>query len=1061
MLDQVNIPQLHAAGLSGRGVTIAIFDTGFARDHECLAGVDVVAAWDFVNEDPDVHDQRDDPEGAADHGTQMLGLLAGYSAGNLIGPAYGASLILAKTEDIAGETVAEEDNWIAALEWAVGLGADVVSSSVGYYDWYAWSDLDGNTAPITVAADMAAARGTVVVVGVGDMRFEASWPHILAPADGRNVIAVGGADMHGYVHAFSSPGPTYDGRVKPDVLARAAGAVVPVPWTTDIYYFAVGTDNAVPLVAGAVALMLEQAPGLTPLQIRDALRETASRSLLPDNDYGWGLVDALAASAYWRPDFRHDPLGDQPAGTGAFPVTVTILSRLPLVADSPGIYYRVDGGDWTRTPLAAAGGNQWTGTLPPQVAGRTVEYRFAASNEAGLTTLWPDPVRQDPFRFTVGADVTPPVITHVPLTDQTASTWPPVVFAAVADDRAVDRVQLIYAIDGGPLQGPLPLQEVPGGWAVDFPIPAGAMTPGHTVSYILVATDAGAPPNVATVGPLTFAVREHLGSVLVIDDRYGGDKSVPAAAGPRGATQAVTASLSAADLVRWVDEAGYRAEKVDAENFVNADLTGRDVVLYTSGNYLAPLSFDGLRDALVAWVAGGGRILLEGGDLAYAAVGNPGAAEFRARVLHMEDLLTDDGLVLYARPDETDHPLLTRPHSLPSPLRLNVPAGVQDWGAADVVTVIPGGTVVMQTGYGAGTGGIVVHDDNTGRAAGQIVFLPFDLQYLLPQQGRALVENALAYLMAGEPGGPSAIGGRVRLAGLDDHSGVTVTAGRGITAVTAADGSFRLDGLWGGRYSVTAAKEGFSTVKETVELVEGEQELGLVLGLVPIRHVYGAAWPNLLVPDDDAAGVGSTVTVGEAGVVTEVRVEIDLTHFAIGQLVVTLTSPSGTSVTLHNRSGDLTDDLVGVWPDDLWVDGPGGLDDFAGESATGAWTLNVSDRAFGATGRLRGWALNLLVADANPAAAPQEPGGRTRILGNAPNPFNPRTSISFELARPGPVRLDIHDVRGRLVARLVDAPYPAGRHSAVWDDRKVASGVYFARLVADGRTEVHKMTLLR
>jgi subtilisin family serine protease len=217
-LEQVNVPLLHERGLSGAGVTIALFDTGFELTHECLWDVDVSATWDFVDEDPDVGQQPGDPEGSYEHGTEMLGIIGGFSQGNLIGAAYGASFLLARTEDIGGETQVEEDNWIAALEWAESLGADVVSSSVGYYDWYWFDDLDGRTAAITIAADLAALRGVSIVTSAGNERRNADWGRILAPADGFNVIAVGGVDPGGFVYPLSSPGPTADGRVKPDVM---------------------------------------------------------------------------------------------------------------------------------------------------------------------------------------------------------------------------------------------------------------------------------------------------------------------------------------------------------------------------------------------------------------------------------------------------------------------------------------------------------------------------------------------------------------------------------------------------------------------------------------------------------------------------------------------------------------------------------------------------------------------------------------------------------------------------------------------------------------------------
>ncbi len=216
----------------------------------------------------------------------------------------------------------------------------------------------------------------------------------------------------------------------------------------------------------------------------------------------------------------------------------------------------------------------------------------------------------------------------------------------------------------------------------------------------------------------------------------------------------------------------------------------------------------------------------------------------------------------------------------------------------------------------------------------------------------------------------------------------------------------------------------------------------------------------------DPAGIDSPIEVTSGGALHHIRVTVDLSHYSINNLVVTLTSPVGTSVTLHNRSGGTADDIVGSWPDVLTVDGPGALEDFHGEDVQGTWTLNVADHQFGAIGTLNSWGLILEVTGGNPSPAGSKPILATRLLGNSPNPFNPRTIISFELARTGPVSLNIYDLRGRLVRTLVDSDLPAGYHDVTWDglDRSgkmSASGVYFTKLETDGSAKVNKMTLVR
>jgi hypothetical protein len=173
-LDQVaqlRVPELHRRGVTGAGVLVALFDTGFPNlDHEALATVNIVAQRDFVSGLETVRGSTDM------HGLATLSVIAGYSSGHLIGPAYGASYVLAITEDTRSERPVEEDNWAAAAEWAEAMGVDVISSSLGYsvfdlpYPSYSDRDMDGNTAITTRAATMAAARGVVVVNSAGNGR---------------------------------------------------------------------------------------------------------------------------------------------------------------------------------------------------------------------------------------------------------------------------------------------------------------------------------------------------------------------------------------------------------------------------------------------------------------------------------------------------------------------------------------------------------------------------------------------------------------------------------------------------------------------------------------------------------------------------------------------------------------------------------------------------------------------------------------------------------------------------------------------------------------------------
>jgi serine protease AprX len=243
--------------------------------------------------------------GTGDHGTYTLSALAGFKEGQLIGPAYGASFLLAKTENTDYERHIEEDNWVAGAEWADSLGADIISSSLGYRDFdssntsYTWKDMDGNTTIVTIGADVAASRGILVVNSAGNEgSASGNINTLVAPSDGDSVLAVGAVYSSGALVSFSSMGPTADGRIKPDVVARGFGTYCASSWDTSGYAGVSGTSLSCPLVAGASALVLQANPTFSNMDIINALKNTASQAQTPNNEYGWGIINAYQAALY-------------------------------------------------------------------------------------------------------------------------------------------------------------------------------------------------------------------------------------------------------------------------------------------------------------------------------------------------------------------------------------------------------------------------------------------------------------------------------------------------------------------------------------------------------------------------------------------------------------------------------------------------------------------------------------------------------------------------------------------------------------------------------------------
>jgi len=313
-LRQMNVPALHAEGNCGEGVLIGVLDDGFRRlNHEALWNLDIVATYDFAENKTSVV-PGDTLRGGGSHGTMTLSTIAGYKPGRLIGSAFCASFVLARTEVVSSETPLEEDNWVAAIEWMDSIGVDITSTSLNYLDFDlpyrdgSWQEMDGNTALITRVADMAVSKGILVVVAGGNTgnTDDFSRNTLWAPADGDSVISVGAVDAlgtrvsNGYWGSSFGPTTSNPPRIKPDVMAMGYRVWVANPIGFGTYIYVAGTSFSCPLVAGVAALLLRDVPDATPMEIINTLHATASNSATPNNFYGWGIVNALAARDYLR-----------------------------------------------------------------------------------------------------------------------------------------------------------------------------------------------------------------------------------------------------------------------------------------------------------------------------------------------------------------------------------------------------------------------------------------------------------------------------------------------------------------------------------------------------------------------------------------------------------------------------------------------------------------------------------------------------------------------------------------------------------------------------------------
>jgi len=289
---------LHELGYRGEGMTIALLDGGFYNvdvmdafdslfTHKQIKGV-----FDFVDMDTIVYDY------ASAHGTYVLSCMAAYIPGVMIGTAPKADYYLLRTENTSSEYIIEEYNWALGAEYADSVGADIINSSLGYTTFddtshnHTYADMNGNTAPSTRAADIAASRGILVVNSAGNSGNN-SWYYIGAPADGDSVLTVGAIDSLGMMASFSSYGPTYDGDVKPNACAKGKNVIV--AYTGGGVTYSNGTSFASPILCGVAACLWQSARSKNNIEILHAIEKSAHTYSTPTTHGGYGIPDFCQA----------------------------------------------------------------------------------------------------------------------------------------------------------------------------------------------------------------------------------------------------------------------------------------------------------------------------------------------------------------------------------------------------------------------------------------------------------------------------------------------------------------------------------------------------------------------------------------------------------------------------------------------------------------------------------------------------------------------------------------------------------------------------------------------
>lgn len=290
-IQTIGVDKMHEAGITGKGVLIAVFDGGFSGADNATSLKPlfdqnrIKYTFNIIENIPNVYRRHA-------HGTNVLSCIAAYLPGNLIGTGYGADFALLISEDISSETRREEYNWMRAAEIADSIGADIISSSLGYNTFddssedHTLNELDGKTTVITKAAQLAAQKGILVVNSAGNNFNDKKWPYIVFPSDADSILSVGAVQDNGSKASFSAVGPTFDGRIKPDVSALGVG--ISLNNSGSSITSGSGTSYSAPLIAGLAAGIWEFDSTLTNVELLNYIKQSSSLFCTSNNLIGYG-----------------------------------------------------------------------------------------------------------------------------------------------------------------------------------------------------------------------------------------------------------------------------------------------------------------------------------------------------------------------------------------------------------------------------------------------------------------------------------------------------------------------------------------------------------------------------------------------------------------------------------------------------------------------------------------------------------------------------------------------------------------------------------------------------
>jgi len=314
-IQMLNGHLLHQSNYTGTGKIIAVLDAGFPGVNTAqpfqrlITNGSILGGYDYVNKNSNFYTGNS-------HGTLVLSTMGGFTDGQLVGTAPDAQYYLFITEDTASENPVEESNWVEAAEEADRVGADIITSSLGYFGYdnpaysHTYSDMTGNSAFASQGANIAFSKGIFVVASAGNEGATAE-PHVGVPAEALNVLGIGAVSADRTYASFSSIGPSFDNRVKPDVMAQGVNSVLSN--TVGTIVTANGTSFSGPIMAGMAACLWQAFPGKTNAQIKQLITQSADNYnpiVKSRTQYGYGIPDfnlalsnGLSVTAFSESDF--------------------------------------------------------------------------------------------------------------------------------------------------------------------------------------------------------------------------------------------------------------------------------------------------------------------------------------------------------------------------------------------------------------------------------------------------------------------------------------------------------------------------------------------------------------------------------------------------------------------------------------------------------------------------------------------------------------------------------------------------------------------------------------